>query len=90
MSRYAVSDMIGNTYGLLTVAQRVGTDENGHSTWLCDCECGGQITLSRPLILKPKKPHCGCLGLMKPQSQERQKAGQEAYAYAQFSRENMW
>lgn len=54
-------DELGHKYGKLVVIAAAQSDEQGHSRWLCKCECGNTriyhgTTLRRGLALS-----CGCL-----------------------------
>lgn len=51
---------IGNVYGALTVIDRVGTDNFGNATWLCQCECGELATYSGAQLRNGAATSCGC------------------------------
>lgn len=54
----------GQTFGHLTVLQRVGgyCSCNGRDSqrYLCECECGNTVVLSRSVLLNGKRKSCGC------------------------------
>lgn len=52
-------DETGKCYGMLTVLERIGNNERGHTRWKCLCECG-KITFARGVDLRSgKKKNCG-------------------------------
>lgn len=68
-------DLTGNKYGLLTVLKRVENSPNGHSNWLCLCECGNYTTVnSGHLREKRGTKSCGCLS---------KKAGERSYKHGE-------
>lgn len=57
-----IKDLKGKEFGRLKVIERVGSDKNGHSKWLCECSCGNPdsiIILGTSLISGATKS-CGC------------------------------
>ena len=54
-------DLTGNRYGQLTVLRLQKYRENGKSSWLCQCECGNQCTVSADSLYYLKRKSCGCL-----------------------------
>lgn len=61
-------NLIGRKFGTLTVTNR-GEDRtvNGktHSTWICRCECGGEITVTTTALCNYDIVHCGNCGSMR-------------------------
>lgn len=55
-----IPDLVGNTYGRLTVLANLGY-ENGRSSWYCQCSCGWfKITDSKSLNTGATSS-CGCV-----------------------------
>ena len=52
-------DLTGQTFGRLTVAQRVFSS-NKNTRWLCMCNCGVEITVSRVHLINGHTTSCGC------------------------------
>lgn len=66
-------NLVGERYGMLTVIKRVGNSSNGHSNWLCQCDCGNFTTVhSGHLREKRGTKSCGCLW---------KKAGERTYKH---------
>lgn len=54
-------NLIGKTFGRLTVIKKLGPDKNRNIQWLCKCSCGNtHIAITRYLIHGNSKS-CGCL-----------------------------
>lgn len=53
-------EMVGQRFGKLTVMEFVSS-ANGHSRWLCSCECGGTKEVSRDRLIRGGTKSCGCL-----------------------------
>lgn len=54
-------DEIGNKYGLLTVIEKYGKNQEGRILWRCKCDCGNEkITLGKSLRAGLVKS-CGCI-----------------------------
>lgn len=59
-----VIDSIGQKFGRLTVIKReYPNDKWRHARWLCKCECGGEIIVSRNILKSGRTKSCGCLKL---------------------------
>ena len=56
-----VKDMTNETHGRLKVISTNGKAKNGDQKWLCQCECGGFITVQRSDLLSRNTQSCGCL-----------------------------
>lgn len=56
-------DMTGQQYGRLTVIRYAGGAQKGRggAAWLCQCECGEYVVVSRKKLICGKKKSCGCL-----------------------------
>ena len=55
-----MDDITGERYGRLTVQHYVGKAPNGHSRWLCKCDCGRETIVSRSNLRSGKQVSCGC------------------------------
>ena len=55
------NNISGQKYGKLTVLYKTKTDINGHSYWMCECECGNQKEVSSSNLKSGKTQSCGCL-----------------------------
>lgn len=53
-------DLIGNSYGNLTVVERDTSRKTG-VWWRCKCSCGGRITVSGEKLRNWKVYSCGCV-----------------------------
>lgn len=47
--------LTGRTFGKLTALEYVG-----RSSWMCSCECGGEVVRKTNLLLSGLYLHCGC------------------------------
>lgn len=56
-----VVNMIGRTYGRLTVIERSSNDKQGNAQWLCRCECGRQKVVRGGSLRQGRIRSCGCL-----------------------------
>ena len=52
-------DLTGNKYGRLTVIRRV-PNMNGHTMWLCKCECETEISVAARHLKSGDTRSCGC------------------------------
>ncbi len=55
------NDLIGQKFGKLTVLYKTKIDKNGHSYWMCQCECGNQKEISSSNLKSNRTQSCGCL-----------------------------
>ena len=55
-----IDDITGARYGLLTVVRYEGRAKNGHSLWLCKCDCGRETIVSRSNLQGGRQVSCGC------------------------------
>lgn len=51
--------LIGETHGTLTVKQVVGTDRNGYTYLLCQCDCGSEKVVKASDFTRWKVKTCG-------------------------------
>ena len=55
--------LVGQTFGWLTVTDRVGTTKDGAMNWLCVCRCGAQVRRTTTLLRREghrRNTSCGC------------------------------
>lgn len=53
-------DLLGQTFGLLTVVGEAPGRKDGQVTWVCRCECGNETSV-RSANLRRKTRSCGCV-----------------------------
>lgn len=53
-------DLIGRTFGRLTVLQKLPPDRGGNVLWRCVCECGGAATPRTNHLVSGATVSCGC------------------------------
>lgn len=58
----ALRDLVGQTFGRLTVVSRADNDKHGHPRWLCQCECGTERIVLGASLSRGHTTSCGCLG----------------------------
>lgn len=62
MSQTKRKDIQGLKVGKLTVIKRVKDVDTGHSNkWLCQCECGNQVTVATGTLTRNNQMSCGCI-----------------------------
>ena len=54
-------DLTGKKFGRLTVIERVENDKEGHTRWLCRCDCGSQRIVLGKCLKNGHTQSCGCL-----------------------------
>lgn len=54
------NDITGQKFGKLTALYRTKLDKNGHSYWMCQCECGNQKEIASSNLKDGKTTSCGC------------------------------
>lgn len=54
-------NLIGRTFGRLTVTASSGSDKFQKSTWLCKCSCGKEKIIGAGPLLRGDTLSCGCL-----------------------------
>ena len=52
--------LVNERFGNLTVLEFEGMDKHHHSLWLCQCDCGNQIVVSRSHLTSGNTSSCGC------------------------------
>lgn len=55
-----VIDLIGQKFNKLTVISRDGSDGRGEAKWICQCDCGNQITVLSGNLRSGHTTSCGC------------------------------
>ena len=55
-------DLVGKTFGRLTVVQKVGTDKHGNLLWKCICSCDdhGTVITTSAHLMSGHTQSCGC------------------------------
>lgn len=62
MTKHKRIDMLGQTFGLLTVREFAGRAEHsGHYRWHCRCKCGNEATVDGYKLRQGATKSCGCL-----------------------------
>lgn len=56
-----LKDLVGQTFGQLTVISAAGMDEKGQRLWLCECSCGGTKETRGSNLRGGFVKSCGCL-----------------------------
>ena len=56
-----LKDLTGHVYGRLTVVSCNGNTKWGQSTWLCNCSCGKEVTVTGSNMTSGTSKSCGCL-----------------------------
>lgn len=54
-------DIVGKTFGLLTVIEFAYTNRHKQSMWRCKCECGNERIVSGSHLVSGRSKSCGCL-----------------------------
>jgi hypothetical protein len=54
-------NLLGQTFGRLTVMARAGNDKWGRTRWRCVCDCGGEITVLAQHLKAGRTRSCWCL-----------------------------
>ena len=73
-SVHNLKDLIGQTFGQLTVIKRAGTNRERKATWLCQCVCGNSVVRVGKYLRNRDTKSCGCL---KIRSKHGHAAGQQ-------------
>lgn len=55
-----VIDLVGQRFNKLTVISRDGSDGRGEAKWVCQCDCGNQITVLSSNLRSGHTTSCGC------------------------------
>lgn len=54
-------EIIGKTFGRLTVESYVGSNAHGQAVWRCTCACGGEKNVLGYLLTRGDVKSCGCM-----------------------------
>lgn len=54
-------DLTGQRFGKLVVLKKEGKDNSGHSTWLCQCDCGNLKVARGSHLKRGYIQSCGCI-----------------------------
>ncbi len=54
-------NLTGIRFGKLIVKSRHGSDKDRNSTWVCECDCGGQKIIAGKYLKRGNNKSCGCL-----------------------------
>lgn len=54
-------DLTGKRFYRLYVIKRVENNKYGNSMWLCQCDCGNQVSVRGDSLTKGNTKSCGCL-----------------------------
>lgn len=59
-NKTTVRDLLGQKFGKLIVISRNGSDKQKRAMWLCQCDCGNQVTVRGSDLTNGKIISCGC------------------------------
>lgn len=71
-------DLTDREFGMLTVLHENGRNERMAIMWLCQCECGGQRTVTSRGLMTGEVSHCGCMRYNRKNVRERFMNGKSA------------
>lgn len=54
-----VIDLTGQRFGNLVVVERDGHDTQGRISWLCDCDCMGEVVVTGNNLRTGNTTRCG-------------------------------
>jgi len=54
-------NLIGQNFGRLIVIKQIDISKNGHSRWLCECNCGSKKIILSDSLKSGRTKSCGCL-----------------------------
>ena len=57
----AKKDLTGQPFGRLIVIREYGRSKNRQVTWLCRCDCGGEVVVTSDHLRSGHTKSCGCL-----------------------------
>jgi hypothetical protein len=55
-----VRNLLGQRFTRLVVTARGGNINSGQATWVCQCDCGKEVTVRSSDLLAGKQKSCGC------------------------------
>jgi hypothetical protein len=53
-------NLLGQRFGLLIVIKEEPPTPRGHSSWLCQCDCGNQVVRTSTSMKRSQFSSCGC------------------------------
>lgn len=59
-TNYTYRNLLGKTFGKLTVIEDAGIGKNDHM-WKCECLCGNIVTITSSKLTSGHNKSCGCL-----------------------------
>lgn len=62
MSKAFIKDIVGQTFGYLTVLKFVPQPDKKESYWFCVCECGNSVMVRKSNLISGSTISCGCYG----------------------------
>ena len=85
-SRYdrKIDDLSGKRFGRLVVVKFDHMDKHYSSHWLCKCDCGNEVVVSRGNLIKGRARSCGCY------KQDLQKELKTTHGEHQTRLHNIW
>ena len=57
----AKKDLTGHRFGRLVVIREYGRSKDRQVTWLCKCDCGGEVVVTSGNLRRGLTQSCGCL-----------------------------
>lgn len=60
LSKINVSDLLGKTFGKLTVISQNKKRHSGSVVWKCQCECGKVVNITSFKLNRGQRKSCGC------------------------------
>lgn len=61
ISERSLKNLVGMTFGRLTVIERAGSDKHKNALWRCRCTCGNEIFVVSQKLLSGHTQSCNCL-----------------------------
>ncbi len=55
------NDLVGRTFGYLTVLEQTSKRRRKNVIWRCSCKCGKEVEVSTVMLLSGRTTSCGCL-----------------------------
>lgn len=88
-SKNTLKDLTGQCFGYLTVLKRDESKPKGHQKkayWICQCECGKQISVISDSLLSRHTNSCGCKNFSRGENKIKEILREEEINYkAQFT-----
>lgn len=56
-----IKDLLGKTFGRLTIVDRLQNCKYNRASWLCVCSCGNETIADCTVLISGEKQSCGCL-----------------------------